>query len=167
MNDFLGKPFFVQSLIEAIQAMPLYEERMGDPSETNSQSSPAFPPDELADAPSQEGPSGHMSWMPDLTSSGDNAIVEQAVAEIPEILTEIDEALAHGDGAVAAERAHYLKNTIYALHIQPMSSPCLTVFERSTAGDLASAQRSMEILRTAFDSWNADRNDRKSAGGHG
>jgi signal transduction histidine kinase/CheY-like chemotaxis protein len=31
MNDFLGKPFFVQSLVEAIQASPLYARRTADP----------------------------------------------------------------------------------------------------------------------------------------
>jgi CheY-like chemotaxis protein len=29
MNDFLGKPFFVQSLVEAIEASPIYVERLG------------------------------------------------------------------------------------------------------------------------------------------
>jgi hypothetical protein len=138
--------------------MPLYQDRMGESDGISSPPNQAFPPDELSDKPSPAGPpTGHMSWMPDLTSSGDDAIVEQAVAEIPGILDEIADSLSQGDGENAAERAHYLKNTIYALHIQSMSSPCLSVFERSTAGDFASAQRSLEILRTAFESWNAGR----------
>jgi hypothetical protein len=98
-----------------------------------------------------------MSWMPDLSAAGGSAIVEQALSEIPVVLDEISEALAQGDTPQAAERAHYLKNTIFALNIEPMSGPCLAVFERSTAGDVTSAQKSMETLRAAFSSWSAAR----------
>jgi signal transduction histidine kinase/ActR/RegA family two-component response regulator len=159
MNDFLGKPFFVQSLIEAIQATPYYDNRTGEPRASaappSEDNEPIEPLDD--DDPPPTPRAGKMSWMPDLSAAGGSAIVEQALSEIPVVLDEISEALAQGDAPQAAERAHYLKNTIFALNIEPMSDPSLAVFERSTAGDVRSAQKSMDTLRTAFSSWSAAR----------
>jgi len=147
MNDFLGKPFFAQSFVEAIEASPLYERRVRNPTAVDD-----------ADEPTDENPStgGGMSWMPDFSSEGDAEIVAQALAEIPHVMQEIDAALQVEDLTRAADRAHYLKNTIFALRIEVMRGPCLAVNERSSAGDLASARQAMEDLRSAFARWKAE-----------
>ena len=149
MNDFLGKPFFVQSLIEAIQASPLFANRSGEPPIAGA--SDADPTSGVA------GPVNNMSWMPDLSTSDDLAIVQQAVAEIPGVIKEIDDALRQENLELAADRAHYLKNTVFALRIDPMVAPCRSVFERAQSGDLASARQSLETLRAAFDGWSKSR----------
>jgi signal transduction histidine kinase/CheY-like chemotaxis protein len=177
MNDFLGKPFFVQSLIEAIQASPMFARLK---SEAAAGASPASPEsgaassddaesgvdeadteqvglDQDDDAAIPEPPPGVMSWMPDLSANGDSDIVRQAVEEIPGLLDEIGEALASGELEQAADRAHYLKNTIFALRMEPMVAPCRSVYERSQQGDVASAQQSLETLRGAFTKWNTER----------
>ena len=172
MNDFLGKPFFVQSLIEAIQASPMFARIKaarcaGDPDDE----APDLG-DEAVDTPVDSGlggdtpgddevipepPPGVMSWMPDLSANGDADIVKQAVDEIPGLLDEIGTSLDVGDLEHAAERAHYLKNTVFALRIEPMVAPCRSVYERSQQGDVSSARQSLETLRAAFVAWNADR----------
>ncbi|MBE2212665.1 MAG: response regulator [Opitutaceae bacterium] len=175
MNDFLGKPFFVQSLIEAIQASPMFARLKGEAAASAAASGDPGsnePGDDASvgemgtadgslgdddDAPVSEPPPGVMSWMPDLSNSGDTDIVKQAVAEIPGLLDEIGEALKAGNFEHAADRAHYLKNTIFALRMEPMVAPCRSVYERSQQGDVASAQQSLETLRAAFETWNADR----------
>jgi len=169
MNDFLGKPFFVQSLIEAIQASPMFarvKEAAADRAaaapvpglaDSGAQDSDTMADDPGDDAPIPEPPPGVMSWMPDLSAGGDTDIVKQAVDEIPGLLDEIGTALDTGELEHAADRAHYLKNTIFALRMEPMVAPCRAVYERSQQGDVASARQSLETLRTAFTTWNDDR----------
>lgn len=176
MNDFLGKPFFVQSLVEAIQASPMFarlrSDPGGEPPPSVDQLAPGIQEDETFSAGADdeaaeetgadgalvpEPPAGAMSWMPDLSASGDSDIVRQAVEEIPGLLDEIGRSLEAGDAAHAAERAHYLKNTIFALRMEPMVAPCRAVYERSQHGDVASALQSLESLRAAFSAWNAER----------
>jgi hypothetical protein len=98
-----------------------------------------------------------MSWMPDLTADGSNEVVRQALAEIPEVLAEIERALGKSDSAVAAERAHYLKNTVFALRIEPMVEPCRIVLDRANAGDSAGAKLSFTALHRAFTQWKESR----------
>ena len=177
MNDFLGKPFFVQSLIEAIQASPMFAKRKSDAAAKGAAPEPDEPDQDEGDAdgmeemdtaggtgesvdddaPIPEPPPGVMSWMPDLSANGDTDIVKQAVEEIPGLMDDIGEALRTGDLEHAADRAHYLKNTIFALRMEPMVAPCRSVYERSQNGDVTSAQQSLETLRAAFASWNAER----------
>ncbi len=172
MNDFLGKPFFVQSLVEAIQASPMFAplrtgtDGDGPPSvdrlepDIHDSMTPADElPDEFGggDEAVHEPPPGVMSWMPDLSANGDSDVVKQAVEEIPGLLDEIGRSLDSGDTVHAADRAHYLKNTIFALRMEPMVAPCRAVYERSQQGDRASALQSLESLRAAFLAWNAER----------
>lgn len=150
MNDFLGKPFFVQSLIEAIQASPLFSRRTAEPapSPDSGDDNDEIPP---------AGPAGMMSWMPDLSGEGNQEIVEQALAEIPTVLGEMAQALGAGDTETAAERAHYLKNTVFALRIEHMVDPCRVVLERAQAGDRAAASAALPALEHAFADWKASR----------
>ena len=170
MNDFLGKPFFVQSLIEAIKASPLYARRTGEPVVMDDTAAP--PPakapvpkveavhdshDEVAEEnPPPPESAGGMSWMPDLAEVG-GELVEQAVAEIPVVMNEISDALDAGDMDTAAERAHYLKNTIFALRMDAMIGPCRAVFDRSTAGDVDASRSGLVSLREAFANWSVAR----------
>jgi hypothetical protein len=151
MNDFLGKPFFVQSLIEAIKASPLFERRSAEPNAAGE-----FGDDTPIDPPAN-ATAGMMSWMPDLTANGNDEVVQQALAEIPEVLDEIEKALARGDTEVAGERAHYLKNTVFALRIEPMVEPCRAVVERAHTGDRTAASQSLTALRRAFAQWKESR----------
>src|SRR6185503_17619234 len=116
------------------------------------------------ESPSASASSGGMSWMPDLSANGENEIVEQALGEIPGIMDEIAEALGKGALENAAERSHYLKNTIFALRMEPMIVPCRSVFERSSAGDVEAARQSLEALRVAFDEWKKARAAKAGAG---
>ncbi|MGH8017949.1 MAG: ATP-binding protein [Opitutaceae bacterium] len=169
MNDFLGKPFFVQSLIEAIKASPLYAQRSGEPRpwEETSSAGPSAPAKEQADAelaaPVEEAEeipppleARVMNWMPDLSADG-GGLVEEAVAEIPQILDEIDRALDESDMETAADRAHYLKNTIFALRMDPMVAPCRAVYEKANEGDEKGSREQLANLREAFATWAADR----------
>ncbi len=172
MNDFLGKPFFVQSLIEAIKASPLYARRGGDPGVRNEAPPDAPAPAEepaglepaVAGEDAEEIPpaaeTGAMSWMPDLSLDG-GGLVEEAVAEIPQILNEIDHALDASDMETVADRAHYLKNTIFALRMDPMVAPCRALYELAMAGDGKGTRDQLAILRDSFAAWAADRAARK------
>jgi signal transduction histidine kinase/ActR/RegA family two-component response regulator len=171
MNDFLGKPFFVQSLVEAIEASPLAGRLAGEASlgacdasaaapgriDTSVFTTPAHGSGEDEAGAACGGAGGVMSWMPDLSAPGDSEIVEQAIAEMPGIMDEIGAALGKGDHDTAAERAHYLKNTILALRIEPMIGSCREVFELATLGDTGAAERSLQALRAAFTDWRGKR----------
>jgi signal transduction histidine kinase/CheY-like chemotaxis protein len=173
MNDFLGKPFFVQSLIEAIKASPFYAQRSGEPTVidgddasgargSTASASPPLAEDSHADDPAEDSgdddippppePAGVMSWMPDLSADG-GELVAQAVAEIPVVIDEIEAALDTADAETAADRAHYLKNTIFALRIDAMRPPCLALNERASASDIEGARAHLEPLRRAFSAW--------------
>ncbi len=159
MNDFLGKPFFVQSLVEAIKASPLYERRGDVPAAP----APAAAAEEFtagaeeAPAPPPSAPSGVMSWMPDLGANGGSALVDRAIAEVPEVLGEIETALAAGDFEVVGERAHYLKNTIFALRMDPLVAPCRRVSDGAAALDAAATRGALADLGGAFAEWRAAR----------
>jgi hypothetical protein len=101
-----------------------------------------------------------MSWMPDLSADGENEVVEQAVAEMPALLDEIATALGTGDLETAADRAHYLKNTVFALRIEPMIAPCRAVFERASSGDADAARHALADLRGALSVWLGQRTGR-------
>jgi hypothetical protein len=50
-----------------------------------------------------------------------------------------------------------LKNTVFALRIEPMVEPCRLVLDRSNAGDAATARQSLTALRRAFGQWKHSR----------
>lgn len=167
MNDFLGKPFFVQSVIEAIQASPLYARRkVAPPAPPAAPNEPAPKP---ATAVADTAPSAShstatgMSWMPDLSENGGSEIVQKALEEIPGILDEIGDALAAGDKDVATDRAHYLKNTIFALRMDPLVASCRSVHDSSASGDAAAARAALDVLRAAFADWMKDREAKAAA----
>jgi hypothetical protein len=86
------------------------------------------------------------------------------MAEIPAVLAEIQSGLGAGNLEHVGERAHYLKNTVFALRIEPMVAPCRAVLERAHAGDVASATKSFQTLQAAFAAWRQQRSEGGASG---
>ncbi|MBL4574511.1 MAG: hypothetical protein JKY51_00230 [Opitutaceae bacterium] len=80
-------------------------------------------------------------------------LVKEAIAEIPEILEEMYAALYGSDFEMVQDRAHYLKNTIFALQMDLLLPSCVLVSERSREQDVEGARKALGDLNKAFDTW--------------
>ncbi|MEZ5275493.1 MAG: ATP-binding protein [Opitutaceae bacterium] len=160
MNDFLGKPFFVSSLQEAIQASPVFNPDAGssrkyDPNDAGDE--PVKPGDPLGD---EDEPPPASSWQPPANNGGiysfgvlDPALVQQAVDEIPTLFDEMKEGLEANDLERVRDRAHYLKNTIFALKMDELFEPCRQVHDLAGAGRVNEAGKALGLLRATFEEW--------------
>jgi len=158
MNDFLGKPFFVSGLQEAIQASPIFASQV---------KADGFSRDEVAavsdDEPEDEvdpPPNGGSSWAPpgdtaDIYRVGglDSALIQQAIDEIPGLIGEMKQGLVDRDFDLVQDRAHYLKNTIYALRMDELFEPCREVYDQAGLGRVGDGQRALDTLKAVFSQW--------------
>ena len=161
MNDFLGKPFFVSSLQEAIQASPVFDssarrDREAGEDDPGDETGEESAEDELDEPPPVS------SWKPQGGNGGiysveflDPALVQQAIDEIPSLFSEMKDGLDSSDFERVRERAHYLKNTIFALKMNELFEPCRQVHDLAGVRRTADARKALELLRTTFDEWSA------------
>ena len=159
MNDFLGKPFFVSSLQEAIQASPVFDSRFkAAPTAVASVDVPEKVDEVIED---DEPPSGGVSsWAPpgevaDIYRAGvlDIALIQQAIDEIPGLFDEMRQGLVDRDFDLVQDRAHYLKNTIYALRMDELFEPCRQVYDHAGLNKAGDAQKALDSLRVVFTEW--------------
>jgi len=159
MNDFLGKPFFVRSLQEAIQASAVFARSPGSESAPVAVAESAIPSEEMVQD-SEEASARSSSWQPpgdtdDIYRAGilDSELIQQAIDEIPALLTDMEHGLGKEDFELVQERAHYLKNTIYALKMDELFDPCSNVYDMAGLGRVEDALEALGGLREVFDTW--------------
>jgi hypothetical protein len=163
MNDFLGKPFFVRSLQEAIQASAVFSESPGSRSKPVPVVGNQEPNGETA-RDSEEEPSLSSSWQPpgdtnDIYRAGvlDDELIQQAIDEIPTLFADMKRGLNDEDFDLVQERAHYLKNTIFALKMDELFDPCRKVYDMAGHRRVEDALNALEDLHGAFDTWQTNR----------
>jgi signal transduction histidine kinase/DNA-binding NarL/FixJ family response regulator len=142
MNDFLGKPFFAESLREAIEKCPLFAKRedlinakMIEKKESEEKISP--------------------SDLPDVFKMGqsDGDLVKEAILEIPGLIDQMSVALDKDDFEMVQDRAHYLKNTIFALQMDALLPSCKSVSDKARKQDVEGARVALGELQKAFAQW--------------
>ncbi len=145
MNDFLGKPFFAESLRQAIEGCPLFAKRE-EFAKAKKMETEESRKDEKNTSPSD---------LPDVFKMGQNDgdLVKEAILEIPGIIDQMSVALDEQDFEMVQDRAHYLKNTIFALQMDSLLPSCKLVSDKAREQDTKSAGEALVELREAFAIW--------------
>ena len=64
-----------------------------------------------------------------------------------------------GDFDLVQERAHYLKNTIYALKMDELFEPCRRVYDLAGQGRAGDARSALDDLDESFNTWQENHQD--------
>jgi hypothetical protein len=86
-------------------------------------------------------------------AQSDGDLVKEAILEIPGIIDQMSIALDGQDFEMVQDRAHYLKNTIFALQMDPLLPSCKLVSDKAREHNTESALEALGELRAAFVAW--------------
>lgn len=172
VNDFLGKPFYVEQLGNKISAIEWIEEKRVDSaagglglSEDVTEAEAHSP---LFIGPATEDPVGYPSQpkektkpanaeMPESVFGGINGypeeVVKSAVAEVYSKHEEMERYLAEGDFVMVREEAHYIANTAMALGIDQLYLDSKDVENAAESKDATRIEKLLVELKLNFEAW--------------
>jgi len=95
------------------------------------------------------------SDLPDVFKMGqsDGDLVKEAILEIPGLIDQMSVALDKDDFEMVQDRAHYLKNTIFALQMDALLPSCKSVSDKARKQDVEGARVALGELQKAFAQW--------------
>ncbi|TVR52175.1 MAG: response regulator [Puniceicoccaceae bacterium] len=158
-NDFLGKPFFSKSLVEAIQASPLVVRRRRDLARGEPEVAAVSAPD-LAGDTTVNGEEERAATPVDAETEKiiGKDLIYLALDEIPVLLNDMSEALDNRDYERIRETSHYLSNTVLALRMEGLLEPCREVYRLAEEEDAAALPEALTVLNSCFADWKESRN---------
>ncbi len=153
INDFLGKPFFVEGLLERIKAIPHLEEFATD-SSNNVVENP------VQEENSEDRESVEVESSDSITGGGmgifSPELVQNAVKEVYQLSEEMREAHESEDFAFIQEKAHYISNTAMALGIDSLYVDSKALQKSAEEERKSESMEILERLEKNFASWESN-----------